>query len=69
MDRIWGVGFGEKNAENRRKDWGLNLLGKALMTVRERIRREVEGRKKRLKKQLMIMKAWRSNGALELTKG
>lgn len=40
MDRIWGVGFGEKNAESRRKDWGLNLLGKALMAVRERIRKE-----------------------------
>jgi len=40
MDRIWGVGFGAKNAENRRHDWGLNLLGRALMTVRERIRRE-----------------------------
>lgn len=43
MDRIWGVGFGEKNAESRRKDWGFNLLGKALMAVRERIRKEEEG--------------------------
>lgn len=39
-DRIWGVGFGAKNAGGRRKDWGLNLLGKALMEVRERIRTE-----------------------------
>lgn len=42
-DRIWGVGFGKANAESRRKDWGLNLLGKALMAVRERIRKEEEG--------------------------
>jgi len=39
-DRIWGVGFGEKNAGRNRSKWGLNLLGKALMEVRERIRRE-----------------------------
>ncbi|PGG97684.1 hypothetical protein GX51_07194 [Blastomyces parvus] len=42
-DRIWGVGFGAKNAGARRKNWGLNLLGKALMEVRERIRKEGEG--------------------------
>lgn len=42
MDRVWGVGFGEKNAEKRRKDWGLNLLGKCLMRVRERLRTEKE---------------------------
>lgn len=40
MDRIWGIGFGTKNAENRRKDWGLNLLGKALERARERLRAE-----------------------------
>jgi ribA/ribD-fused uncharacterized protein len=40
MDRIWGVGFGAKNAEKRRKDWGLNLLGKSLIRVRERLRTE-----------------------------
>ncbi|EEQ87930.1 uncharacterized protein BDCG_03050 [Blastomyces dermatitidis ER-3] len=40
-DRIWGVGFGAKNAGARRKNWGLNLLGKALMEVRERIRKEL----------------------------
>ncbi|WEW57137.1 hypothetical protein PRK78_002597 [Emydomyces testavorans] len=39
-DRIWGVGFGAKNAGARRDRWGLNLLGKALMEVRERIRNE-----------------------------
>ncbi|KAL2375180.1 hypothetical protein RJ035_006789 [Blastomyces gilchristii] len=40
-DRIWGVGFGAKNAGVRRKNWGLNLLGKALMEVKERIRKEL----------------------------
>ncbi|EEP81506.1 conserved hypothetical protein [Uncinocarpus reesii 1704] len=39
-DRIWGVGFGAKNAEAQRHRWGLNLLGKALMEVRDRIRNE-----------------------------
>ena len=40
MDKIWGIGFGEKNAESQRARWGLNLLGKALMRARERIREE-----------------------------
>lgn len=39
-DRIWGVGFGKENAEANRGSWGLNLLGKALMKVRERLRME-----------------------------
>ena len=39
-DRIWGVGFGEKNAGKRRADWGLNLLGKALMVTRKKLREE-----------------------------
>ncbi|KAF8632861.1 hypothetical protein AX17_004709 [Amanita inopinata Kibby_2008] len=33
-DRIWGIGFGEKNAMKMKARWGLNLLGKALDTVR-----------------------------------
>ena len=41
-DRIWGVGFTAEHAGSRRADWGENLLGKALMTVRERFRREDE---------------------------
>ncbi|KAH7138784.1 hypothetical protein B0J11DRAFT_423079 [Dendryphion nanum] len=40
MDRIWGVGFGEKNAGKNRHRWGLNLLGVVLMRVRERLREE-----------------------------
>jgi ribA/ribD-fused uncharacterized protein len=49
MDRVWGIGFSESNAEQNRVRWGENLLGKALMNVRERLREEhnnvvVEGR-------------------------
>jgi ribA/ribD-fused uncharacterized protein len=39
-DRIWGVGFDEKDAENNRDKWGLNLLGKCLSRARDRIRAE-----------------------------
>lgn len=42
FDPIWGIGFAEAHAEERRSEWGLNLLGKALMRVRERLRREDE---------------------------
>jgi ribA/ribD-fused uncharacterized protein len=46
LDRIWGVGFGPKNAEANRAKWGLNLLGKALMEVREELRKgDVEEKK------------------------
>ncbi|KAK4191263.1 hypothetical protein QBC35DRAFT_376207 [Podospora australis] len=41
FDKIWGVGMDEDNADRAaRSKWGLNLLGKALMVVRERIRAE-----------------------------
>jgi predicted NAD-dependent protein-ADP-ribosyltransferase YbiA (DUF1768 family) len=40
FDRIWGVGFTAEDAGPRRDEWGLNLLGKALMEVRETFRRE-----------------------------
>lgn len=36
-DRIWGVGYGAANAEANRGNWGENLLGKALMRVRDRL--------------------------------
>ena len=42
-ERIWGVGFGAKNAGNRRESWGLNLLGKSLMEARRVLREEAEG--------------------------
>jgi ribA/ribD-fused uncharacterized protein len=39
-DRIWGIGFAERDAEGSRHWWGQNLLGKALMEVRRRLREE-----------------------------
>ncbi|KAI1174670.1 hypothetical protein F4777DRAFT_553029 [Nemania sp. FL0916] len=47
MDRIWGVGFGAQNAPANREKWGLNLLGKCLMEVREQFRREDEEARKK----------------------
>lgn len=37
-DIIWGVGFLATHAEKSRLEWGQNLLGKALMRVRTRVR-------------------------------
>ncbi|KAL8644743.1 MAG: hypothetical protein Q9226_007611 [Calogaya cf. arnoldii] len=37
FDRIWGIGYSAEHAEAHRSMWGANLLGKALMRVRERI--------------------------------
>lgn len=42
FDRIWGVGFTERYAGEMRAEWGLNLLGKALMEVREKFKKEDE---------------------------
>ncbi|CEJ59322.1 hypothetical protein PMG11_07950 [Penicillium brasilianum] len=42
-DRIWGVGFAAKNANVNRSEWGLNLLGKALMEARSRLLKEAAG--------------------------
>lgn len=39
-DRVWGVGFRARDAERNRERWGLNLLGKALMAVRKRLRED-----------------------------
>jgi len=39
-DRIWGVGFAEKDARRNRYRWGKNLLGKAMTDVRKRLREE-----------------------------
>ena len=36
-DRIWGIGFGKGNAEKCRERWGMNLLGKTLMMVRDEL--------------------------------
>lgn len=41
FDSIWGVGFRAEDAKKTSRElWGLNLLGKALMEVRETLRRE-----------------------------
>ncbi|KAF2842051.1 DUF1768-domain-containing protein [Patellaria atrata CBS 101060] len=39
-DRTWGIGFWAEDAEGREEEWGENRLGKALMKVRDRLRRE-----------------------------
>jgi ribA/ribD-fused uncharacterized protein len=39
-DRVWGIGFAERNAAASRAAWGENLLGVALMRVRKRLREE-----------------------------
>ncbi|PSN71183.1 DUF1768-domain-containing protein, partial [Corynespora cassiicola Philippines] len=37
-DKVWGIGFNAQEAEVYRAEWGENLLGKALMKVRGRLR-------------------------------
>lgn len=45
FDRIWGIGFDAQQAlAVPREKWGQNLLGVALMNVREKVRKEAEGR-------------------------
>ncbi|KAI7087668.1 hypothetical protein KC356_g3944 [Hortaea werneckii] len=41
-DRTWGIGFAAEFAESCREEWGSNLLGKALMSVRESLKGEAE---------------------------
>ncbi len=43
MDRIWGIGYGAARAGSVREKWGLNLLGRALMVVRDELRKAQEG--------------------------
>lgn len=44
QDRIWGIGYTAARAKKvSRESWGQNLLGKALMNVREKIRAEEAG--------------------------
>jgi len=45
-DRIWGIGFAGDQAEGREEEWGENILGQALMRVRERLRREEKEKEK-----------------------
>lgn len=40
-DGVWGIGYSAEDAEGvERREWGMNLCGKVLMRVRERLRRE-----------------------------
>lgn len=39
-DRLWGIGFASDEAEGKEDEWGENILGKALMKVRARLRKE-----------------------------
>ncbi|KAJ9129986.1 hypothetical protein NKR19_g10099 [Coniochaeta hoffmannii] len=41
-DRVWGIGYHARLADKYRKSWGWNLLGKALMEVRGKLREEEE---------------------------
>jgi ribA/ribD-fused uncharacterized protein len=41
-DKIWGIGFNEKNAKQiDKKKWGLNLLGKAIMETRNILKNQI----------------------------
>jgi ribA/ribD-fused uncharacterized protein len=41
-DKRWGFGYREKDALKYRKNWGANLLGKALMRVRGKLRERMK---------------------------
>lgn len=49
-DSIWGIGFHERWADSMREEWGLNLLGQALMKVRDKLRAEGVGNGKEIVK-------------------
>ena len=41
-DKIWGVGYSAATAAANRAGWGQNLLGRALMRVRDRLHKEAK---------------------------
>jgi len=43
VDAIWGIGYRGDEAEGREDEWGKNILGVALMKVRDRLRKEQKG--------------------------
>lgn len=45
-DRQWGIGYNKNDAGANRENWGQNLLGKALMTVRANLQEDDEGEEK-----------------------
>lgn len=40
IDRNWGVGFAGDEAGSKEEEWGRNMLGQALMRVRDRLKDE-----------------------------
>ena len=38
IDKIWGVGYDENNAEYNEFQWGRNYLGKIITNIRNRIK-------------------------------
>ena len=40
VDRVWGIGFRGDEAVGKEDQWGQSKLGKALMRVRDRLRKE-----------------------------
>lgn len=38
FDRVWGIGFKKEDAKRNHQTWGDNLLGKALVAVREELK-------------------------------
>lgn len=41
-DRTWGIGYAEEDAMANMSTWGLNMLGTALMMVREKIKEKLD---------------------------
>jgi ribA/ribD-fused uncharacterized protein len=54
FDKIWGIGLSEANALSKRGNWGLNLLGKALVEARRVLREEEAQKKDKDKKQQSV---------------
>ncbi|THY80189.1 hypothetical protein D6C95_09621 [Aureobasidium pullulans] len=43
FDRVWGIRFDAQQAQTTSRDkWGQNMLGIALMNVRDKVRHEAE---------------------------
>jgi ribA/ribD-fused uncharacterized protein len=40
VDKVWGIGFRGDEAEGNEDKWGLGLMGKCIMKVRDRLRAE-----------------------------
>lgn len=49
FDCVWGIGFKQADAMLNREFWGENLLGKALMEVRKRLRDEEKAKEEQVR--------------------